>query len=134
MRRLPPLPHRLPHWCHRCDQAHREEKIATREVLPEGSTSLVCLYVLCRLGQADSLRRTNTCACAALCASISINHVALCTFRDSLYWALTCTCSTRNAIFTNYVCHNSYKLKLLILLLLIFCEARVRLFLISTKL
>ena len=89
-----------------------------REVLPEGSTSLVCLYVLCRLGQADSLRRTNTCACAAL----------------SLYWALTCTCSTRNAIFTNYVCHNSYKLKLLILLLLIFCEAKVRLFLISTKL
>ena len=31
------------------------------------------------LGKADSLRRTNTCACAALCASISINHVALCT-------------------------------------------------------
>ena len=29
------------------------------------------------LGKADSLRRTNTCACAALCASISINHVAL---------------------------------------------------------
>ncbi len=60
------------------------------------------------LGKADSLRRTNTCACAALCASISINHVALCTLRDSLNGALTSTCSTRNAIFTNYVCHNSY--------------------------
>ena len=33
------------------------------------------------LGKADSLRRTNTCACAALCASISINHVALCTLQ-----------------------------------------------------
>ena len=49
------------------------------------------------LGKADSLRRTNTCACAALCASISINHVALCTLRDSLNGALTSTCSTRNA-------------------------------------
>ena len=45
------------------------------------------------LGKADSLRRTNT---------------ALCTLRDSLNGALTSTCSTRNAIFTNYVCHNSY--------------------------
>ena len=63
------------------------------------------------LGKADSLRRTNTCACAALCASISINHVALCTLRDSLNGALTSTCSTRNA-------------KLLELLILTFDEGK----------
>ena len=69
----------------------------------------ICFLVCPKcLGKADSLRRTNTCACATLCASISINHVALCTLRDSLNGALTSTCSTRNAIFSNYVCHNSY--------------------------
>ena len=57
----------------------------------------ICFLVCPKcLGKADSLRRTNTCACAALCASISINHIALCTLRDSLNGALTSTCSTRN--------------------------------------
>ncbi len=95
-----------------------------------GFISLVCPKCL---GKADSLRRTNTCACATLCASISINHVALCTLRNSLYWALTCTCSTRNAIFSNYVCHNLYSFKLLELLILTFDEAKVQQFLNNTK-
>ena len=43
------------------------------------------------LGKADSLRRTNTCACAALCASISINHVALCTLNLKLLELLILT-------------------------------------------
>jgi len=46
------------------------------------------------LSQADSLRGTNACACAALSASICVNNELSVTLRDCLYWALTLTCST----------------------------------------
>ena len=61
-----------------------------------------CVFLLWK---ADSLVRTNACACAALCACVCVNLVDI-TLRDSLYWALADTCSTCNAIITNYVSHN----------------------------
>ena len=57
------------------------------------------------LWKADSLVRTNTCACAALCASVCVNLVDI-TLRNSFYWALANTCSTCNAIVADYVSHN----------------------------
>ena len=66
------------------------------------------------LAQADSLRRTNTCASTALCAEIGIDRILL-TLRNCLNGALTLTCTASDAVVTNYICHNSYKCKLLIL-------------------
>jgi len=60
------------------------------------------------LAQADSLRGTNTCASTALSASISVNHVLISTLRDSLNGALTLTCTARDTVITNYICHNRF--------------------------
>ena len=57
------------------------------------------------LRQRDCLRRTNTCTCAALCASISINWITF-ALRDSSYRTFIDTCTTCDTIFANYVSHN----------------------------
>ena len=62
-----------------------------------------------RLAQADSLRRTNTCASTALCAEIGIDRILL-TLRNCLNGALTLTSTACDTIITNYVCHNAINL------------------------
>lgn len=79
-----------------------------KRLLREEPLSIWFMKLIEQLAKADSLRRTNACACATLRASISVDYV-LFTFRNCLYRALTCTCSTCNAVITNYVCHNSKK-------------------------
>ena len=68
------------------------------------SPLLICIS-LASLWKADSLVRANTCACAALSASVCVNLVDI-ALRYSLYWALADTCSTCNAIVANYVSHD----------------------------
>ena len=59
--------------------------------------------------KADGLLRANACACATLCAEVRIDRI-LVALRDSLRRALADTCSTCDAIVTNYVCHNNVKI------------------------
>ena len=73
------------------------------------------VFEVVSLRQADSLVRTNACACSALCAEIGINRIDV-ALRDSLNGALANTCTASNAVFSNYVCHNAFLFKLLIII------------------
>jgi hypothetical protein len=94
---------------------------------PLGSPSLVYEAQAAGLAQADSLRRANTCACAALCAGVSVNYVLIFALRDCLNGALTLTCTARDTVITNYVCHNLF-LFLNDLLILRIEDAKIRTF------
>ncbi len=73
------------------------------------------VFEVVSLRQADSLVRTNACTCSALCAEIGVNRIDV-ALGDSLNGALANTCTASNAVFTNYVCHNAFLFKLLIII------------------
>ena len=78
-----------------------------KRLLREEPLSIWFMKLIEQLAKADSLRRTNACACATLRASISVDYVLFSTLRDSLNGALTCACTTRDTVVSNYICHSS---------------------------
>ena len=94
------------------------------------SPLLICIS-LASLWKADSLVRANTCACAALSASVCVNLVDI-ALRYSLYWALADTCSTCNAIVANYVSHDESFL-LIVYNVFVVLTLKLTVFLISCR-